>query len=208
MKLRIQLLKSETHEGILGFFHGLTLDPSGFKTLAKSANSVSKMYPKYICFLLCPLTPPWSNHHHCSQGSAAASQTGSFFLLFLSPFCFPHKSSVRNWTTPNWLRSFRWLYIRCKIKSKLPKRCRIYLSNLQSSHPPSSSSCSQQRCQVHHWIFAHFVSFSKLLARFPLLSEKVLPRPSTSGRAFSTILSREAPFLLSQTLSFLQSTYV
>lgn len=142
------MLKSETHEGILGFFHCLTLDPSGFKALAKSANSVSKMYPKYICFLLCPLTPPWSNHHHCSRGSAAASQTGSFFLPFLSPFRFPHKSSVRNWTTRNWLRSFRWLYIRCKIKSKLPKRCRIYLSNLQSSHPPSSSSCSQQRCQV------------------------------------------------------------
>lgn len=159
------------------------------------------MYPKYSCFLLCPLTPPWSNHHHCSRGSAAASQTGSFFLPFLSPFRFPHKSSVRNWTTYNWLRSFRWLYIRCKIKSKkvqdLPFQPPVFsptfLFILLPAALPSSS---------HHRIFAHFVSFSKLLARFPLLSEKVLPRPSTSGRAFSTILSREAPFLLSQTLSF------
>lgn len=138
------------------------------------------------------------SHHHCPLGSAVASPPGS-----LPSFHFPHRSRMWDWTLHN-LGSFTWLCIRSKIKSKPPKRCRLYLPNLQSCHPASSSLCSQQHCQ------APLITGSVQACVFPLLSEGVFPCPLMSGRAFSTTFSREAPrvlYCLWSFFSFLQSTY-
>lgn len=119
--------------------------PFRFKASARSATSVSKMYPERICFLLPPLPPPWSGPLSLLSGVCSSLPTR---LSLTFPFSL-QQQDMGNWTIYNWLRSFGWLCSRCKIKSKLPKRCRIYLSSLQSCRPPSSLLSTAKLLSLH-----------------------------------------------------------
>ena len=125
-----------------------SLSPRNVKASAKSSYSISRMYSEYI------LLPSLSTATTLVQAtviapgaSATVSRPGFFWLA--PPFFSQEQNGGNRNTCKSWLRSFRWLSIRCKIEPKFPTRCRTYLSNLQSCSPPSSSSSGSQRpCQA------------------------------------------------------------
>lgn len=146
LKPLTQSIQPETREGILVSSPPLALTSHGFKALAKSVNSASKMCAEHICILVSPLPPPWSRPLSlltgvCNSPSTRLSLGTLHFSIAAEcgKLVFPHITLVKILQTA---------LCQTQNKTQGPTRCRISPCSLQSCRPLSSSSpCSQQPCQ-------------------------------------------------------------
>lgn len=119
-------------------------------------------------------------HWHGSLGSAAASQPGWFWLA--PPFFFIAAEWGKLEHINAWLRPFRWLSIRCKIETKLPR-------SVGSTFPASGAVIHLLHLvpTMGFLLLQEPAHSAVLLAasdvRLPLLLLKAFPCPSISGRA-------------------------